>query len=53
MDQLFYRITNILETAQEKNISSKAAADVVAERRINEILNVSTIWTEAVKAAGR
>ncbi len=53
VDQLFYRITNILETAREKNISSKAAADVVSERRINEILNVSTIWTEAVKAAGR
>ena len=53
VDQLFYRITNILETAKEQNISSKAAADVVAERRINEILNVSTIWTEAVKAAGR
>ena len=52
VDQLFYRIINILETAKEKNISL-AAADVVAERRINEILNVSTIWTEAVKAAGR
>ncbi|MBT3784158.1 leucine dehydrogenase, partial [bacterium] len=44
VDHLFYTITSILETAKEKNIPSYLAADVVAERRLEEIRSISSIW---------
>jgi len=44
VDHLFYTISSILDTAEEKGIPSYLAADVVAERRLEEMRTISSIW---------
>lgn len=53
VDQLFYRIGSILETAKTNGVSSKKAADLEAELRLNKIRNVNTIWTPKSMPLGR